>query len=220
MGRVGLVTIGQSPRVDVVSEMREVVGERVEILECGALDKLSRERILELAPRENEEFFVTRLRDGSEVKVAVSRIVPLVQECINTLEPLVDVIGLICTGEFHGISSRKILIEPSALLINIVKSLSPRRLGVLVPNSRQVSMTNRKWSAVTTDIKVVSVSPYTGNEGEIKQAAAQMVDRDLVVLDCVGYSRRIKKVVAELTGKPVILPRTVIAYTIKELLEA
>lgn len=220
MGRVGLVTIGQSPRVDVVSEMKEVMGERVEILECGALDKLSREQILELAPRENEEFFVTRLRDGSEVKVAVSRIVPLVQECINTLEPLVDVIGLICTGEFHGIFSKKILIEPSALLINIVKSLSPRRLGVLIPNPRQVSMTNRKWSAITTDIKVVSASPYTGSESEIRQAAAQMVDRDLVVLDCIGYSRRIKKVVAELTGKPVILPRTIIAYTIKELLEA
>jgi protein AroM len=42
--RVGLVTIGQSPRVDVVPEIKEVLRDvEVEVVECGALDKLSKD---------------------------------------------------------------------------------------------------------------------------------------------------------------------------------
>ncbi|WP_342788308.1 AroM family protein, partial [Desulfurococcus sp.] len=45
MRRVGLITIGQSPRVDVVSEIKDILGSEIEILECGALDDLAREQI-------------------------------------------------------------------------------------------------------------------------------------------------------------------------------
>ena len=41
MRRVGLVTIGQSPRVDVVPEIKEVLRDvEVEVVECGALECL------------------------------------------------------------------------------------------------------------------------------------------------------------------------------------
>ncbi len=36
--RLGIVTIGQTPRSDVVPEMAEVLGPGVEILERGALE--------------------------------------------------------------------------------------------------------------------------------------------------------------------------------------
>lgn len=219
--RVGLVTIGQSPRVDVVPEIRDVLGNAdIEIIECGALDKLGKDEIAGLAPRESEYVLVTRLRDGSEVKVARERILPLVQECIDMLERSVDVIGLLCTGEFPELRSRKLLIEPSDLLINVAKSLKPDKLGVIVPNPAQIDLTVRKWRSVAQDIKVLSISPYTGTLSELKRAAEELRDRDLIVLDCIGFNREAKKVVATTSGKPVLVPRTLLGRVLRELLEA
>ena len=50
MTKVGLITVGQSPRSDVVPDMAAILGGDVEILEAGALDGLSREQIAPLAP--------------------------------------------------------------------------------------------------------------------------------------------------------------------------
>ena len=218
--RVGLITIGQSPRVDVVPEIRRVLdGSDVELIECGALDRLSREEVATLAPREGEYVLVTRLRDGSEVRVTRERVLPLVQECVDILEPQVDLIGLLCTGEFPELRSRKLLIEPSVLLLKVVESLKVNKLGVVVPDPAQVDPARRRWRHVTSDLKVVSVSPYTGTLNELRRASEELRDRDLIVLDCIGFSTEAKRVVAEATGRPVLLPRTLLARVLRELVE-
>jgi 3-methyladenine DNA glycosylase AlkD len=43
--KIGMITIGQSPRVDIVPEMQEILGTDVEILEAGALDGLTLEEV-------------------------------------------------------------------------------------------------------------------------------------------------------------------------------
>lgn len=220
MRKVGLITIGQSPRVDVVPEIGRVLeGAGVEIIECGALDKLSREEIEALTPREGEYVLVTRLRDGTEVKVARERILPLMQECINSLEHSVDVLGLLCTGEFPELKSRKLLVEPSDLLLKVVESLKVGKLGVVVPDPAQVGLTRRKWSRVSSDIKILSVSPYTGTLNDLAEASKELSDRDLIVLDCIGFSTEAKRVVATVSGKPVLIPRTLLGRVLRELME-
>ncbi|MEM3948062.1 MAG: AroM family protein, partial [Zestosphaera sp.] len=176
-------------------------------VECGALDKLSREEVKALAPGEGEYVLVTRLRDGAEVKVARERILPLMQECINSLEPLVDVLGLLCTGEFPELRSRKLLVEPSDLLLKVVESLKAGRLGVVVPDPAQVDLTKRKWLGAASDIKILSVSPYTGTLEDLVRASEELGDRDLIVLDCIGFSTEAKRAVATASGKPVLIPR-------------
>ncbi|MEM4487946.1 MAG: AroM family protein [Desulfurococcaceae archaeon] len=219
MKKVGFITIGQSPRADIVTEIKDILGSNVEIAECGALDKLTIEEINALAPGDKEDLLVTRLRDGKEVKVSANRIIPFIQSCIKTLEREVEAIGLLCTGEFPNLSSAKPLIEPSLLLINIVKSIGLTKLGVFVPDPAQIRKMHKKWESVASDIQVMSVSPYTGGEGCIREVAMKMRDRDLIVLDCMGYNKRSKKIVSEITGKPVILPRTLLASVIRELVE-
>lgn len=220
MKRVGLITIGQSPRVDVVPEIRKVLeGTKVEIVECGALDRLSREEIAALAPKGGEYVLVTRLRDGSEVTVSRERILPLMQGCIDVLEPEVDALGLLCTGEFPELKSRKLLIEPSELLLKVAESLKVSKLGVVVPNPAQIDLTKRKWSGVAQDLAVVSVSPYSETLDSLAKAAEGLRDRDLIVLDCIGFSAQAKKAAAEASGKPVIIPRTLMARVLRELVE-
>ncbi|WP_175059173.1 AroM family protein [Thermococcus sp. 2319x1] len=216
--KVGFVTIGQSPRVDVVPEIKPYLGD-VEIIECGALDGLTLEEIKELAPREGEYVLVSRLRDGTQVRLGREKIVKRLQECIKKLEKEVDIIGVLCTGEFPELKSQKLLVEPSLLLLKTVEALGVSNLGVIVPDPDQVEMTKRKWKGVAESIKVQSVSSYIGKEEDLIKAAKELKECDLIVLDCMGYSLSAKKLVKEITGKPVVLPRTLMARVVGELLE-
>ncbi|MFA4646683.1 AroM family protein [Pyrococcus kukulkanii] len=217
--RVGFVTIGQSPRVDVVPEIKPYLGAGVEIIECGALDDLTLEEIKKLAPKEGDYVLVTRLRDGTQVRLSREKIIKRLQECIKKLEERVDVIGVLCTGEFPELTSRKLLVEPSLLLLKTVEALNVSNLGVIVPDPDQVEITKRKWEGVAKSIKVRSVSPYVGKEDEFIRAAQELKECDLIVMDCIGYKLSFKEIVKEITKKPVVLPRTLMARVIGELLE-
>ncbi|WP_457753417.1 AroM family protein [Thermococcus sp.] len=217
--KVGLVTIGQSPRVDVVPEIMLILGKDVKVLECGALDGLTLDEIRELAPKEGDYLLVTRLRDGTQVKLSREKIVKRLQKCIDKLEKEVDVIGILCTGEFPELKSNKLLIEPSLLLLKTVEAIPVRKLGVIVPDKKQIELTRRKWGHIVEEIKVEAVSPYTSNEEDLKRAAESVKGCDLIVLDCIGYSMKAKAIVRAVTGKPILLPRTLMARIIRELAE-
>ena len=64
--RVAFVTIGQSPRSDVLPDIIKETQTQFEVTERGALDGLTDEAIVNLAPQPGEERLVTRLRDGRD----------------------------------------------------------------------------------------------------------------------------------------------------------
>lgn len=198
--------------------MRPYLG-NAEITEIGALDGLSPEEIDALSPKEGDPMLVSRLRNGSQVKLNGKAIKERLRECIKRIEGKVDIIGLLCTGEFEGLSSNRILVEPSLLLTKAVEALNVSHLGVLIPDPAQEEMTLRKWEGKAQRIKVKSVSPYTGKEEEMIESALNLRDCDLIVLDCIGYGLKVKELVRSLTGKPTILPRTLMARFLGELLE-
>ena len=43
--KIGAITVGQAPRVDVTADIMDILGHRTELLERGGLDGLSREEI-------------------------------------------------------------------------------------------------------------------------------------------------------------------------------
>ena len=54
----------------------------------------------------------------------------------------------------------------------------------------------------------------------MRQCARQVAetDCDMVILDCIGYTQKMKEIFQEETGKRVILPRTLLARVAMELL--
>ncbi len=84
--KLGTITIGQSPRDDVIPEMLPYLGENVEVIQAGALDGLTYEEILEFEPKEGDYVLVSKLRDGRSVKFAEKHILPRLQNCIDKLE--------------------------------------------------------------------------------------------------------------------------------------
>src|SRR5712664_1665743 len=137
--RIGMVTIGQAPRGDVVPDMAALLP-GVEILEAGALDGLDRAAIARLAPAGDDEILVTRLADASSVFVGKSHVLPRVKARIAALEDQgVALTVLLCTGAFPRMAARRPLLEPQQVLLGVLRGLShPGRLGVLTPSERHV----------------------------------------------------------------------------------
>jgi protein AroM len=219
--KIGLITIGQSPREDIVPEIAEILGAEVSIGEKGALDGLSRNEIESLEPKKGDFPLITRLRDGSSAIVGKKKIIPLLKRKIEELEQQgVQLISLLCTDEFPEIESHGLLLHPSKLLFHIVVSILKRgRLGVLVPIEEQKDEAKRKWEKTVMGVVVEALNPYQESL-EDNEAIERMkkANVDLVVLDCIGYSQKIKEKIRGATGKPVLLTRTVLARTIKELI--
>jgi len=216
--KIGMVTIGQSPRRDVIPEIKDILGS-VEIVERGCLDGLTEEQIERLKPREEESFLVTLLRNVNQVQISKEKAINLLQQRITELENEdVNLIVVLCTGDFPNFKSKKLIIKPGKLVYELVQGIltEDKKLGIIIPSSGQIEQTKKKWSNVHHVIAVAS--PYEKIE-KIEEAAKTLREKnvDLTILDCMGYTKQMKQKVKEITGKPVILPRTIIARVSREL---
>ena len=128
---LGLITIGQSPREDVVASMFGHVQEGA-FIETGALDGLEADQISVLFPVDGEAPLVTRLRDGSEVCVAKQRLMPLMEQAVSRLEEHgCATICVLCTGEFPRLGRSALMIFPDRVVGHLVEAVLPAgRLGV------------------------------------------------------------------------------------------
>lgn len=216
---VAAVTIGQSPRPDVMDEIAPLLGPEVRIVEIGALDGLTTDEIAAMRPAEDDHTMVTRLRDGSEVLVGHRHVVPRVQDCIERVQDQAALIMMLCTGTFPPFRTRCPVLYPEHLLFQMAGAVAPRgRLGVLTPSARQIADQERRWSAVASAVTVRPFSPYApGGDPDAACEAFASAGVDLVVLDCLGYTTGLKRRVRQRVDCPVLLARTVLARAAAEL---
>ncbi len=217
--RLGAVTIGQSPRTDIIPELRSVLGIAIEIVEAGALDGLSPREVEQLAPAEGEQVLVSRLRDGSSTRIGHRHVVPLLQERLADLAPRVDAVLLLCTGSFEPFAFPHPILYPERLMLAMAQAVAPRHLGILTPDPAQVEEQQVRWRQVTDRLSVLPASPYAAAE-KLPALGAELAARgvDLIVLDSLGYGLAMKAAVRRAAGRPVLLPRTVLARAAAELL--
>lgn len=227
MKTIGTVTIGQSPRTDLVPEMETLlkrdVDSNLEIIEKGALDDLSRKEMADLAPRNDQETLVSRTREGKEVSIAKEKVLPLVQEKIDELnDERVDVIILLCSGEFPPMKSTAPLMYPYKLLTSSLETLSGlEKLGVIVPTEEQVEGIGRAFRSLGTGQVTVAVSsPYKYELATLREASKELkrADVGLVVLDCFGYTLEMERIVEDVIDKPTITVRSLTAHFAAELI--
>lgn len=219
--KIGALTIGQSPRNDLIPEI-EAFFKGAEIIQLGALDGLSKEQIADLAPSGDDEILVSKLKDDSWALMAESKIISLLQErtdelCRRGVSPIV----LLCTGMFSKELVASVpVIYPQKLLYSIVPILAGgRKLGIISPDPKQTEQNYERWQKVSDNIVVTALNPYDKSNAPDK--AAQYLKEngaEVVVLDCMGFTIAIKEKMAELMGVPVILPRTLVARVVGEML--
>ena len=223
MTRVGLITVGQAPRSDVVPDMAEILGTDIDIVEGGALDGLTREQIARLAPEGDDEIIVTRMADASSVFVGKSKMIPLVEARIAALEAQgVTLNVLLCTGEFPKLAAKRPLLEPQQLLLGLLRAMTfPGRLGVLTPSERHVPQTAERWRRSGFDAVVAPLSPYEEDDAAAVRRASDTLragGAGLVVMDCIGFRRKTRDEVAHLVGAPALVANLLVARVAAELL--
>lgn len=221
--KIGAITVGQAPRTDITGDMTPVLGKDIRIVERGALDGITQEEIREIQPDEGDYVLVSRMADGSQVKFAEKKILPRIQKAIHDLEKEgVFCILMFCTGKFPDVFHSEVpLLYPYDLLGAVVPVLAgDGDVAVLVPDRSQIRQCRERWSGLKGRIKVVSGSPYHGM-GEVAEAAEKLKgwDGELIIMDCMGYSQEMKKAVHAVTGKRVILPRTLLAGIVRAYAE-
>ena len=214
---VAFVTIGQSPRVDLVPELLQRIGPGIEPVEVGALDDLSPEAITRLAPQAGDQALVSRLRDGTEVVIGKAWTRNRLAEIMDGVDRKdFDLIVLLCTGHFEGIRSRTLMVEAQRVVDHTVEALAEdgRAVGVMVPLARQIGAFHTR-SHGETSITMAHASPYS--DGRFEDAARELAKTDLIVMHCIGYSEAMRQRVAAVSDKPVLLARRLVANAVAEL---
>ncbi len=217
MARVGVITIGQSPRTDMVPEMAAHWTD-VAIVEGGALDGWSAEQITAVPVRADDEVLTSRLADGASAVFGRDLVLPLLQERIAEAERQgVDATLLVCTGEFPDFDHVRPLFTASQLLVGGVRALATGTIGVICPLEEQRGMTVEKfapWSVVTA-----VANPYGGDQAAFHAAAESLVEHGatMIVLDCMGYTEQHRALVRERTSVPVVVARSMVARLFGEV---
>ncbi|MFX0063178.1 MAG: AroM family protein [Candidatus Hermodarchaeota archaeon] len=217
--RIGLLTLGQSPREDIMTEITPLFLPHIEIVERGLLDSLSPEEIVNLKPEIKETPLVTRLKDGSQVHLSEKKITELLPKTIDLMKTNANVkaVGILCTHDFPKTKFTCPVLFPFdylRFLINCV--LEVRNLGVVVPLKNQIEMTKIKWEKKRTVVE--AKSPYIKRKSweEIIQRFVQE-KVEALILDCIGYKIMDAQEIQRLLPVPILLPRTILTYAINQL---
>jgi protein AroM len=226
MVRLGVVTIGQTPRVDLTPELQALLP-GVELVERGVLDGLTREEIASFAPEGDDDVLTSRLTDGSAVIMGESHVLRRLPSVIADLEGEVDAVFLACTGRFPELAHTKPLFVPDFLIAYGTAALAQEMtaIGVICPLPEQAGFTVEKFAPrlnAGTEVLVAAASPYTGTEEELAAAAKSLQDRGagIIALDCMGYTEAMRTRVANASGLPVVLARSVAARIAAEVLDS
>jgi protein AroM len=223
VNKVGVVTIGQSPRPDVVGEITRILGDSYEVIEVGALDSFSLEEVRKMEPEPGQGLLVTRMRDGTEVKINHDSVLPYLQRAITELnDKQVKIILLLCTGRFPEFKSNVLVVTPSQIVRGVTNaSIRKGKLGMILPSIQQVGGAPRIEDTEGLTTYYDSASPY-GSIEDVKALGDRLAENkvDLTFLNCMGFDHNHKKIIMEKTGKPVIQSSSLVARVMKELLES
>jgi len=220
MKTIGMLTIGQSPRNDILPELKSILGEGYVVLEAGALDDLSLEDIEKIDIAPDDYVLVSRMRDGRAIKITKRFVLPLLQEKLKELEANgVRLTVIMCTGKFPVFESKGLVVTPSDILKGVLEgTLKKGRLGVVYPAEEQVSGAGSSFGREGVEVYADHISPYEA-EDEVGELAERLGEQnlDLILLNCFGFDSNMKKVIAEKTGVPVIQSNSIVARVLKEL---
>lgn len=223
--RIGMATIGQAPRDDVVPAMRDYLPAGLVVVERGALDGLTYEETRPFWAEPGEVGIVTKLRDGSSVLLSHAKILPAMQIAVDGLvRDDASLIVILCGANWSDVRSERLIVNPGTLFPAVIGSLAAgRRLGIVKPDAGQVEKERARYAALGIDATVTAASPYGGpGRLDLARAAGRQLRAagcELVWMTCIGMDAPMRDAVAEETGVPVILAHALLARVVTELLE-
>lgn len=217
-----MISIGQSPRPDIISIFRENWQDRAEIIEAGALDGLTHGDVAHMTPDEGDHVLVVKMADGTQYIIGRRYLLPRIQACADDLlSKHVTAIILLCTGNFRPFHSPVPFIIPQKIVDNTVAALAGagQVVGVMIPTEEQQQQMRRNLAGKGIVPVFASASPHTGEDGIVDAACRlKRYKVDLAIMHCFGYTRHMRDIVKETIGKPVLLSNMLVANVTGALL--
>lgn len=198
---IAAVTIGQSPRPDLLEPLLARLPAGVEVIEVGALDPVAASELARRRKREGWKSdpypLSTRLRDGTQVTLDESELSPLVQAAIHRGEgSSVAVTLLLCAGGFLAATARGPLVRPFDAAVDWLRSTGARRIAVVVPFEDQAEPAQGKWLAAGFEPTLLVGDPAT--------LVSPATGVDAIVLDYVGHSSASVEALRSRASTPVV----------------
>jgi protein AroM len=218
--KIGFLTIGQSPRKDILPEIIPRLSSPCQVIQAGALDDLGWEEIARLKPEEGHLPLITRLRNGQAVIVSREKIKPILQAKINELEEKeAEIIALLCTEDFADSHSKKKLLLPFNLMKEEILKLSPSGLIVFIPLEEQRKLAEAKWRIPKIPLLIEVLNPYQ-DFFNLNQLINKLGRREnfLLVFDCLGYSISLAQSISEHLALPYLIPRLILTQQINKFM--
>jgi protein AroM len=221
------ITIGQTPRTDVVPAMRQILPDDLRIVEYGALDGLSKNEIEAYAARPEDVGIVTRLQDDSSVLLSHELVLPRMQGLVDMAVDRdgAELIIILCGADWSQLKSERLVVNPGKLFPATIGALAAgRKLGIIKPDAGQVDRERERYTERGISAAVTSASPYAGLDRlRLARQAGEYLRAEhcqLVWMTCVGMDEAMRTTVADVTGVPVILAQSLLARLVGELLPA
>ncbi|SFA72766.1 regulatory protein, luxR family [Rhizobium sp. NFR07] len=216
--RVMFLSVGQSPRADIIDEMLASLDMPIDALEIGALDGLSKTEIEEFKVRPGEPSIVTRLADGSDIVISKPRITERMSRIAADFQPNeFDLIVILSTGLFRDFESTCPTVNAQRAMESMVISLAAHgsAVGLIQPLAQQVD-----------ELDIPALAPYKitasyaadGDKRLLASALVDLADCEIIVLNSVSFTEADRQMVAKASGKPVVLARRIIVSAIRLLL--
>ncbi len=217
------MTIGQTPRIDLVPEMMADIllgmpDGQIDYEEFGVLDGMGPAELEGMLAVDGEHSFATRLASGEEIVSSK----PRTEQKLNVLLKSIDgegfnLIVLLCTGTRIDPLEKTLVIEAQRIVDSTVEALaaSASHLGVILPLERQVKDFHDRH-AIAGSPTLVAASPYSGEDMAI--SAAKLKNCDLIVMHCMGYSAAMLDTVRANVTAPVLLSRRLVAGVVRQMI--
>jgi protein AroM len=70
-------------------------------------------------------------------------------------------------------------------------------------------------------IVITNANPY-GESEAFEETAKFLAEEnvDLVVLDCIGFTPKVREIFRRIIGKPIVLPQTILGSILKDLIKS
>lgn len=221
--KVGLITIGQTPREDMLNMVFDGVINQYDIVQYGALDEINyiKAEYFFKPHKPKGQVFSTKLRNGNQIKIDEYTLLPLLEKAINKIEiefnPMFTI--LMCTGEYKTLEKYKKVIRPYRIAHSIIDLFfEDCRLGILVPSEEQIKLKKNEWSTDSRDVYIESVSPYSSIEFIIEKVDMLLKNNvDCIFLDCFGFSKLTATKIKKYSQLPVLSASSLINKVVVDL---
>ena len=184
--RIGALTIGQSPRPDLVAPLENLLPD-CEIIQAGALDDLTSGDLPD--PSKAAYPLATQMRGCESVLIDETFIEPKLQQALKRLESSgVVATLLLCAGTFACLHSQLPLFVPFKICCHVLRALQMTTIGLITPVVEQETLIQARWGKKGWQPTVWSADLGKQDEAFFRQLAERIRTRNLncIVLDYVG----------------------------------